>query len=220
MVKGAPRVWLLLVSLISRESGIQNAKWTRGEGAKNSQSLKLLLGPCFIWYASPTFQDSLATDRISRAGQPCPDAWGSHTGPTPSSSPQTAAALGGEQGEGTPRAQSATEVGTNEKQSPFQAPRGQEDTEGKLQRDPVFSGGLRGQGFRPLRRGPEGGRGALTAGRWPSSRLKHSQACKRPLKSLRTWWLTPQAYGKRRRVTACQAPSSQWVSSLRRAVDV
>lgn len=49
-------------------------------------------------------------------------------------------------------------------------------------------------------------RGALTGGRWRSSRLKHSQACKLPLKSLRTWWPTPQAYGKRRKVIACQAP--------------
>lgn len=57
-------------------------------------------------------------------------------------------------------------------------------------------------------------RGALTGGRWQSSRLKHSQACKLPLKSLRTWWPTPQAYGKRRKVIACQALSSQWIISL------
>lgn len=40
--------------------------------------------------------------------------------------------------------------------------------------------------------GPE----SFTWGRWQSSGLKHSRACKLPLKSLRTWWLARQACGR------------------------
>lgn len=39
---------LCSASLLSRESGIQNAKWT-GRWCQNSQPQKLLFDPCFIW---------------------------------------------------------------------------------------------------------------------------------------------------------------------------
>lgn len=99
----------------------------RGQGEKGPKRLVSETPPWSLPYLDMPL---LPSDTVwpltgSPVLQPGLDAWlprGNRTGPTPSSPPQEPAVLVGERG-GTARAQSGIEVGTSDKQSPFQVPR-------------------------------------------------------------------------------------------------
>lgn len=179
-----------------RESGHPDANWTEREGANIQTASASTRHPCFIWVCLPEASSRTQLGLTKRVNA-LPGVPGhlasraSHADHTSSPSSKDTA-----RPSSTLRGRMGVERGKSRvlPLAPLDRGGGLQQTNSLRRRSSPLRCfvGLSHSPHCPGIVGPE----SLTWGRWQSSGLKRSRACKLPLKSLRTWWLARQACGR------------------------